>query len=189
MYTGYDLEHFNGTIKEYNQYFYISFFGEVIPRLMERLLHRFLLRNRIIVESAKDSFVNFEDLNHDYLLKGYILSLLDSKTLLSHEFCECDSEDLIRTIKKYFLEGANLRDYVEEIQHYDLSDTYTYLYGDILSLFLCDEIEKNGMNNELMEYFMRHRTEPFQEEMLTKNGLEPSSYVKLYKKEVNLIKK
>lgn len=186
---GYDLKHFDGTIKEYNQYFYISFFGEVISRLMERLLHRFLIRNRIIVNSAKDSFVNFEDLNHDYLLKGYILSLLEASILLSHEFCECDSEDLIKMIKKHFLEEANLRDYVKEIQRYDITDTYTYLYGDILSLFLCEEIEQNGMNNDLMEYFMKHRTEPFQEEMMMKNGLNPSGYIKLYKKEVNLIKK
>ncbi|MBR3211257.1 MAG: hypothetical protein IKF71_04925 [Bacilli bacterium] len=187
---GYDLKHFEGDAKDYNKYFYLSYYGEVISRLMERLLHRFLLNNHLIINSAKNSFIDFEDLNHDFLLQGYILSLLDSDFICSQGFTKCKSEVITKMIKKHFIEESKLIEYFEDIQKsFDVSDIFTYLYGDILSLFLCGEIEKSGFNNELMEEFMRQRTEPFQEEMLQKNGFNPKGYQKLYKKEIELIKK
>ncbi len=186
---GYDLAHFEGTVKEYNQYFYLSCYGEVLSRLMERLLHRFLIKNHIIPNTAKNSLIDFEDLNHDYLLQGFILSLLDPAFLLSYGFDTCDSDVVTKMIKKHFIEEAQLKEYVDDINNFNLEDILSYSYGDIISLFLSSEVERSGMNNDLLEEFMRHRVEPFQEEFLQKNGLNPSLYQKLYKKEIELIKK
>ena len=186
---GYDMKHFTGDAKAYNQYFYLSYYGEVLSRLMERLLHRFCIRNGLLVPVAKDQFINFEDLNHDYLLQGYILSLLDSSFLLSEGFHECDSSVLAGMVQKHFVGGANIQEYIEGVQKFDFSEIFSYLYGDILSLFLCDEVEKNGMNSELMDYFMQHRGDLFEESFMRECGFGPGNYTKLYKKETELIKK
>ena len=186
---GFDLKRFRGNIQDYNSYFYVSFFGEVIPRVLERLLHQFCIKNNVLVNQVKDDYVNFEDISHDYLLASYVLSLLDSAFLKNDGFIDCDSDVIVKKIQKHFLDGNVLKEFIERMQPIDLSDTYCYSYGDILSMFLSDEAEKNGMNSELMEYFYERRTKPFDEEFMRECGFGPANYVKLYKKEIELIKK
>ena len=186
---GFDLTHFDEGVENYNRYFYLSFFGEVIPRLMERLLLRFCIRNGIQVDTAKDKYIDFELVNHDYLLKCYILGLLDDSFLVSGGYLDCDTQLLIKKIKNYFVPDCDLESTITRIGPFDLSQDYNYAYGDILSLFLCEEVEKNGFFNEMLEYYMKKRSDYFQEDFMRECGFGPSNYTKLYKKETEFFKR
>ena len=187
---GIDLRRFTGNIDEYNQYFYESFFGEVLSRLMERILHRYCIRNGILVDRARDSYINFEDLNHDYLLSSYIISLLDKDFILSGGHMLDKNKDIMaKKVAKYFMSAEVIRDFMEGIDTFDISENYTYAYGDILSLFLIDEVEQEGFSSDLFQYFMEKRHLLFQEEFMRECGFEPENYLKNYRKEVELIKK
>ena len=185
----FDLSQFHQNVEEYNKYFYISFYGEVISRLFERLLHRFLLKNHIKEDTVKDKIIDFEVLNHDYLLQAYIFSLLDSDFLKCNQSLDCDSKTLAKKVSPYFLEDAPVEDIIERMGHFDLSEVYNYAYGDILSLLLVDEVENNGFSSELIEYFFEKRCHFFDEEYLRECGFGPMNYTKLYKKEVEVLKK
>ena len=155
---------------------------------MERLLLRFLIHNKIYIDESKEKYIEFEDLNHDYLLQAYIMSLLDQQTIVKGEYMECNEDEIINQIQKHFIDGVDLTDVVERMNESDLSQIYNYTYGDILSLFLCDEIENNGYSSDLFEYFLSHRTKPFHEKFLRECGFGPVDYVKKYKKELNVLK-
>lgn len=186
---GFDLSQFHQDVEEYNRYFYISFYGEVFSRLFERLLHRFLLKNHIKEDTIKDKIIDFEVLNHDYLLQAYIFSLLDSDFLISDQYLNCDSTTLAKKVSSYFMEDADIEDIIERMGHFDLAEVYNYAYGDILSLFFVDEVEKNGFSSEMIKYFLEKRSQIFDEEFLKECGFGPVNYTKLYKKEVEVLRK
>lgn len=185
----YDLDKFHGDVKTYNKYFYVSFFGEVISRLFERLLFRFLLKNGIKTEAVKDKIIDFECLNFDFLMDAYILSLLDSDFLQSDQFIDCDSSVMFNMVKSHFYEDADVIGYIERMDGIDLAEVFNYAYGDIISLFLCEDVEKNGLSSNLIDYFFQKRCNLFDEEFLRECGFGPENYAKLYKKEVQYIKK
>ena len=183
----YDLENFHGDAKKYNEYFYLSFFEEVMPRLLERLIHRYCLKNHIMVPVVISSYVDLAILCHDYFLQGYIFSLLDP-ALLRKGLDSIDLEEIVSQVKDHFKETAPLHDYVKNLKELSLPEVYSYLYGDILSMFFAEDVEANGMNSEMMEYFFSRRSEPFPEDFMRECGFGPKNYTKLYQKEVKLIK-
>lgn len=185
----FDLENFTGDVATYNKFFYTSFYGEVISRLFERLLFRFLLSKGIKAEAVKDKIIDFECLNFDFLMDAYILSLLDSDFLQGDDYLDCDSTVLYNMVKSYFFEDADILGYIERMDDIDLSEVFNYAYGDIVSLFLCEEVEKNGFSSELVDYFFQNRCKPFDESFLRECGFGPGNYAKLYAKETQLIKK
>ena len=85
-------------------------------------------------------------------------------------------------IGSYFIDKKFIKNYIEGIISFDLSEIYNYAYGDIISLFLFDEVNKYGFDNEMIEYFLRNRCELFSEDFLRECGFGPVNYVKLYKK-------
>lgn len=186
---GVDLKNLNNGVEDYNQYFYLSFYGEVISRLMERLLFRFFLKNGIMTDTVKDKLIDFEDLNHDFLLQSYIFSLLDDSFLLSAGYIDCDSDLIVKKVKKNFLEGADIKSVIERMKNFDLGEAFNYAYGDILSMFLAEEAEKSGFFNDMLSYFLQQRCGPFKEEFFRECGFGPGNYSKLYKNEAKLIKK
>ena len=186
---GYDLNRFLAGLGEYNQYFYNSFYGETISRLFERLFFRYLIQNNIRKDTAKDKLIDFEDLNHSFLLDSYILSLFDDEFLLEDQYLNCDKDEIISKIKDYFIKDAPLEEFVSELQNLDLQETYTYAYGDIISMFLVEEVEKSGFTGELFEYFLSQRSALFSDQFMRECGFGPANYLKKYKKEVELIKK
>lgn len=185
----YDLTAFTDNIKDYNEYFYISFYGEVISRMFERLLYRYLIKNGIKENLAKDRLIDTEDLNHDYLLQAFVLSSLDDGFLRKGDYLDCSEDQLIKKIKKYFIDEDILREFVERVGDFDLSEDYNYAYGDIISMFLAEEVEQSGLANEIIFSFMAKRKDKFNPELLRDFGYGPDNYVKLYKKEIELIKK
>ena len=55
--------------------------------------------------------------------------------------------------------------------------------------FRYDEINKNGFNNEMMDYFFSIRHDLFNEEYLRQCGFGPANYVKSFKKNYEHLKK
>ena len=185
----FDLSHFYQNVEEYNRYFYISFYGEVLSRLFERLFYRFLLKNHIKEDTIKDKIIDFEVINHDYLLQAYIFSLLDEEFLKIGQSMECDVKVISKKVSPYFMEDAHIEDIIERMGHYDLSEIYNYAYGDILSLFLVEEVEKNGFSSDMIEYFLENRSKVFDDSFLRECGFGPVNYTKLYKREVEVLRK
>lgn len=186
---GYDVNCFSESVEDYNRYFYLSFYGEVLSRLMERLLFHFMIQNGILRETVSNHLINFESINHDFLLYSYIISLLDSNFLLSEEYLDCDEGTLAKKVKKFFVDDADIKGFLERMKHIDLAEGFVYAYGDIVSMFLSDEAQKVGFSNDLLDYFLQRRSEVFQEDFFRKCGFGPVNYVKLYKKEIGLIQK
>jgi len=71
----------------------------------------------------------------------------------------------------------------------DLQESFTYAYGDIISMFLKDSIDKYGFSNDLVFEFMKERRNLFREGFFRENGMGPDNYLDLYKKELKLLKK
>lgn len=186
---GYDLSRFDGSIIDYNHYFYLSFYGEVVSRLFERLLFRYLLKNNIKKDTVKDRILFFEDLNHDLILQSYILSLLDENFFIDDDYLDFTAEEIAKMVKKYFLEDADIQGFISQIDDMNLSDVYSYSYGDIISIFLCDAVEEDGFDTEIFSYFLDNRKELFQESFMRECGFGPGNYIKQYRKELNLLKR
>ena len=175
--------------KEYNDYLYFSFYGETLSLLFERLYLRFLLKNNIRVGEAKDELIYFEEFNYKTLTGSYIWSLLDADFILSGKVLQTKNFVILKNIKNYFADGSTLRMAVKNLKEFSLFDIYNYCYGDIISLFLCEEVTKYGFSKEIMQNFMENRNTLFSKDFLKENDLEPKKYAKLYEKEVNLLKK
>ena len=178
----YDLSTLSGDVHEYNNYFYLSLYGEVMSRLFERLFLDFLRKKNIAYENVIEKQIDYNLLNHDFLLQAFILSLLDDDFILEDKYLNCDSDEIVDMIGSYFIDKKFIKNYIEGIISFDLSEIYNYAYGDIISLFLFDEVNKYGFDNEMIEYFLRNRCELFSEDFLRECGFGPVNYVKLYKK-------
>ena len=178
----FDLSKFDGDISKYNKYFYLSFYGEVISRLFERLLLDFLRKRNIAYNGVIRKQLEFNLLNHEFLLQAYILSLFTDDFIINDRYLDCDSNEIVEMIKSRFIDEDFIRVFIEGIISFDLSEIYNYAYGDIISLFLFDEVNKYGFDNEMIEYFFRNRCELFSENFLKECGFGPDNYVKLYKK-------
>jgi len=183
----YDMSLFEDGVKAYNRYFYQSFYGEVFSKLFERLFLSYMIKNRILKEEAQDKLMETQDNNHDYLLSSYILSLLDDEYIIDSEYANLSKEELCGLITKYF--NNNISEFVDELDYIDLQESFTYAYGDIISMFLKDSIDKYGFSNDLVFEFMKERRNLFREGFFRENGMGPDNYLDLYKKELKLLKK
>ena len=184
-----DLLHNSWNAKKYNRYMYISFYGEVISRLYERMFMSFLLDNNIHTTSVKDLKVEFELMNHDYLLEAYILSLFSDKSIYKEEYLDCSFEDIMSLVKGEYTESDYMKSFIDEIISLDLSEIYNYAYGDIISLFLFDSISKHGFSNDLIEEFYNNRSRLFSESFFDSCGFDSKKYIKLYRKDIAHLKK
>ena len=178
----YDLSKFDGDVSKYNKYFYLSFYGEVISRLFERLFLDFLRKRNIAYNGVINKQVEFNLLNHEFLLQAYILSLFNDNFILEDKYLDCDSNEIVEMVKSRFIDEDFIKIFIEGIISFDLSEIYNYAYGDIVSLFLFDDVNKNGLDSEMMNHFLKKRSELFNEDYLRECGFGPENYVKLYKK-------
>lgn len=186
---GYDLNQLHGNSEEYNHYYYTSFYGEVFSRLFERLFFHYCIENNIRGDTVRDHLIDFEDLNHGFLLGAYIFSLLDPDFLLNDDYLDCEVDTIVKKVKNYFTKNADIAGVLESLSEFDFAEIYSYAYGDILSLFLSEDALKNGLQGEEIRSFLEHRTSVFQKEFLEEHGYSSERYAELYRKEVQLIKK
>ena len=181
----YDFAHFSGNVGDYNAYTYLTFYTEVLSMTLERNFLHFLLENGIKENATKKQFIYFENLSYDLLEASYLWTLLDNNVLFSKS--EKEKENVL--IAKAKEVGFSNSSVFNTLQTYDFFQIYNYCYGDILSMFLEEEIKKNGLTSDLVTSFMNKRYSIPLEEFLTTNDLSPKRYQKLYQQEITLIKK
>ena len=183
----YDLNYFNKDSKSFNRFFYQSFYGEVCPRLFERLFLNYMINNNILKEDAKEKMLDSLYDNYNYLMSCYILSVLDDSFIKELNCSVIDVDSFYNLIKRYF--KPLIKDFILEIKYMDLQEDYTYAFGDIVSMFLLDSINKYGFSNDLVNEFINERDKMFRKDFLEDNGLSSNNYMELYKKELKLLKK
>lgn len=186
----YDLKEFSSKerIGDFVSFTFKSVYQEVISRLFERLFLKFLLDQRIMPEKTVDKMIDVEIMNHDYILSSYILSLLDDELINNDKYFYLDAAEMTSIVSKYFEYADAIGEYIGNTK-FDLMTDLNYVYGDILSMFLKNEVLSVGLDGELMRKFDKIRCSGFSEEFFLKEGLSPNKYAELYKKEVQLIKK
>ena len=55
-------------------------------------------------------------------------------------------------------------------------------------MFLFNEVNRYGFNNEMIDYFLKNRCDSFDENYLRECGYGPRNYVKLYRKNIKPLK-
>ncbi len=186
----YDLAEFKGRekIADFISYTFESVYQEVVSRLFERLFLDFMTKQKIMPEKVVDKLIDSSIIKHDYLLSSYILSLLDDIFISKDRYLYLKSEEMAKLVGKYFECEDTIGVYIEGTS-FDLMTDINYAYGDILSMFLKDEVLNEGFNGELMRKFENIRIQEFSPEFLINEELDSSRYTTLYERELQLIKK
>lgn len=186
----YDQMEFVGgeKVDDYISYTFKSLYGEVVSRLFERLFLTYLIEQDIMKEKAIDKFIDIEIVNHDFLLSSYILSLLDSNYLEQDKYSNLSAAAISKMVKKNFINQDVIEGYLKNTE-LDLMSDVTYAYGDILSMFLKEEVLVEGLDSTLMRSFNEIRCYEFSADFFIKEKLSPDKYAEIYEREVQLIKK
>lgn len=187
----YDVSFFNSklNVSKYNDYMYKSLNVEVLSKLFEKLLLDYLIDNNIkknvVIDRLIDSFI----VGHDYLFSLYVLSLLDDRYIDSDRYLDISKERFFNLVSKYF---EDKKEAYETIKNNDflLIDDAVYAYGEIISLFLEDDVRDCSLSNSfLLNKFMDERFLEFSDNFMETNGFSPSKYQELYEKRLKLTKK
>lgn len=187
----YDVSFFNSklNVSKYNDYMYKSLNVEVLSKLFEKLLLDYLIDNNIkknvVIDRLIDSFI----VGHDYLFSLYVLSLLDDRYIDSDRYLDISKERFFDLVSKYF---EDKKEIYETIKNNDflLIDDAVYAYGEIISLFLEDDVRDCSLSNSfLFNKFMDERFLEFSDNFMETNGFSPSKYQELYEKRLKLTKK
>ena len=185
----YDLGRIGVNPLAYNQYFYLSLYSEVLPRMFERLFLRYCMKNGIHPDAVRGKFLDFESLNYDYLLWGSVLCSLEDNFFRKHKDLNYQIDKIVRKIGSQYTDPDALSESLHSCPNFDIHEILTYSYGDIVSLFLADDVEENRFDSEMLEYFMRNRVGVFQENFLRECGFGPADYMKHYETELQYFKK
>ena len=187
----YDVSFFNSklNVSKYNDYMYKSLNVEVLSKLFEKLLLDYLIDNNIkknvVIDRLIDSFI----VEHDYIYSLYVLSLLDDRYIDSDRYLDISKERFFNLVSKYF---EDKKEVYETIKNNDflLIDDAVYAYGEIISLFLEDDVRDCSLSNSfLFNKFMDERFLEFSDNFMETNGFSPSKYQELYEKRLKLTKK
>ena len=187
----YDVSFFNSklNVSKYNDYMYKSLNVEVLSKLFEKLLLDYLIDNNIkknvVIDRLIDSFI----VGHDYLFSLYVLSLLDDRYIDSDRYLDISKERFFDLVSKYF---EDKKEIYETIKNNDflLIDDAVYAYGEIISLFLEDDVRDCSLSNSfLFNKFMDERFLEFSDNFMETNGFSPSKYQELYEIRLKLTKK
>lgn len=185
----YDLNHFDKNIDSYNEYFYRSFNGEAISKTFERLFIDFLIENNILINEAKDQLFDVVNGNYEYLLASYVISLIPDILLIDDAYLKLSPTKIYKLVERYFSNKNHIRKFINKCGNLELKEIYTYAYGDVYSMFLKDRIKEDNYSLDSLNEFFEIRSELFNPKMLDKLNINTNSYVKLYKKDIELLKK
>lgn len=187
----YDVSFFDSklNISKYNDYMYKSLNVEVLSKLFEKLLLDYLIDNNIkknvVIDKLIDSFI----VEHDYIYSLYVLSLLDDRYIDSDRYLDISKDRLLDLVSKYFEDKKEVYDTIKN-NDFLLIDDAVYAYGEIISLFLEDDVRDCSLSNSfLFNKFMDERFLEFSYNFMESNGFSPSKYQELYEKRLKLIKK
>lgn len=186
----YDLNHFNKGIECYNNHSFKSFNDEVVSKTFERLFLDYLIENNILGEEAKDILFDFYDCSYQSILSAYIISLIPDKYIKDGSYTDLSTTQIYKLVEKYFSRNDPIkRNIHENCTKIEIHQTYKYAYGDIFSLIYKERIKADDYSLDQLDEFFEYRGELFSPELLEKLGINKKTYVKLYKKDIELLKK
>ena len=185
----YDLNQFDGDINKWNTFFYRSFNGEVIPKTFERLFVDFLINNNILIPETKALFGDMLDANYEFAKTSYIITLIPDRYLLDDSYLYLKPTTIYKLVGRNFSKNNKVRKFINKCSSFDVKDTFQYSYGDIISLILKDKIKNGDYDLDLLKEFFEFRDKPFDPNELEKLNVNHKTYMKLYKKDIELLKK
>lgn len=175
-------------LEKYLNYSYSSVYGEVVSTLFEKLFYDFLFRKKYRIDEVKEIYSEFLFENKNYVLDGYILSLLEDTDIRKLSVNGLSNGEIIKKVESSFMR-------LDEIEYHldgrvlSTWNTPLYAYGDYFSTVLKDDVQKNGFDGKMMRKFMALRTGEFDSELFEDIGFEFDNYQKVYKKDVSRLKK
>ena len=93
-------------------------------------------------------------------------------------------------IKDRFNKKSNVKKVLNRMSDFqELQEDYSYAYGDVISLFFKERIKESDYSLEVFQEVFPYRDELFNPEVLDRFDINPKKYVKLYKKDIELLKK
>ena len=172
----------------YMKYSYSSIYGEVISTLFEKLFYDFLFRKKYRIDELKENYSEFLFENRNYVLDGYILSLLDNQSIRRLACNGLKMDDVIKKISPSF-ERLDEIEYHLDGRFLSTWTTPLYAFGDYFSTVLKDNVQKEGFDSKMMRKFMGLRTGEFNPDLLDSLGFEMEDYQKVYRRDVSRLKK
>ena len=161
-----------------NDYILKSLYLEVLSNTIERLFLRYSSKHNQNKEENKKIYSNFLSRNYEYIAESLIISFFDN------EFIKHSNE--ITLSPRQIMDLINLDDiydekiveqFIKSIGNLDLRESLIYSYGDIISLTLADEIEKNGLNCEMNEDLNKIKLNKFDLSFMKKYDITPKTYI------------
>ena len=186
----YDMNHFSRGIECYNNHTFQTFNDEAVSKTFERLFLDYLIENNVLKEEARDILFDIYDGNYQFILTSYIISLIPDKYIIDGSYTNLSPTKIYKLVERHFSRNdpikRNINTYGKNI---NIHEIYKYAYGDILSLVFKGRIKEDNYNLDSLDEFFEYRGEPFSPEILKKLGVNKKAYVKLYKKDIELLKK
>lgn len=185
----YDLNNFDEGVENYNKYAYQSFNKEVTSKTFERLFLDFLIEKNILVNEAKDELFDMTNFNYEFILTAYLLTLIPDIYLIDNSYLDLSRTKIYKLVERYFNKKNNIRRFINKSYDLEVNEAYNYAYGDIYSMFFKEMIKDNDYKLDVLDEFFKYRSELFSPEQLDKFKITPKRYVKLYKKDIEMLKK
>lgn len=185
----YDFNKFNGNISDWNAYFYQSFYMEIIPRVFERLFIEYLVENKFYVPEAKISLYDMHKWNYEFILTSYLDTLIPDEYISDGSYQLLSSNRIYRLVEGNFKRKNEIREFIDECTSIEIRDNFQYAYADIVAMRLKEKIKKNDFDLGVLDEFVKTRGASFDPQIISKLKITPNQYVKLYKKDVELLRK
>lgn len=186
----YDFKNISINMKDYNIYQYQSFYREVISKLFEKLFIDFMLKNNIKKTAAIDILFDIELINYQYLFRGYIFSLLDDEIIEDAKYRKLSNNQLALLVKDGFKGYKSVKSFLDdESMPIDLNDSMTYMYGDIISMFLFERIKEDNYSLDSLKLFFEKCHGLFDIDSFMSVAGSSDEYLELYKKETKILVK
>ena len=180
----YDFKNLSCKSNEYNKYMFESMYTETIPKLFEKLLLNYMINNNILKEDSINKLKELEIINGEFINLSYIFSNLEDEDILDNNYKSMNPNEICENIGSY-IEPDRVIYYLMNWGNIDLKDNLSYAIGDIISMYIKDE----GLDSKIFRDFMKIRTSIFNNIFFENNNINADTYIKKYKKELQLIKK
>ena len=177
-----------GSASRITNYFYKSLYNESISRLFEKLFLDFMLEQNILYDKVLEKQARTVLINHDYILAAYIFSLFGAREIENAAYADMSVDDTVSLLEQNFMDKEILSLFLK-MHGLSFPDDLGYSYGDVMSTFLKDSIDKEGFDSKIFRDFMEIRTCEFTPEFIEEYDLSPKRYEKLYNREIQRIKK
>ena len=181
----FDFNQFAGNHEKWLDFSTLTSHTEVISTLFERLWNRYLLKNGVASRDVSTQYINFLYKNYVLLLCSNALGLINYDSMKEGQIDEKITDEFLKAYRnKYFCSQAK-----ELLKEVNFLEIHKYAYGNIISLLMCDDVEKNGFSSKLLKQYFENRVTPCSQDLLQNMNFSSEQCIKTYKKELKLVQK